>query len=400
MYISWVIIAWSDPELEDRITHSDFFKVKPNPGFLKPVGIPFARSYRPWLVEPRIEVWQEIIRKINRETEGAASNRSSRIFLSDTEHSDPRSYVFNVRFYRPGTICIEVKVDIDIGCEEVRIFEYRNLNNHKCARFVVDCLIGIVKHGDIKGYPQNNSFSSKPAMLISAPTTDDDFVSWKDNNKAYITGVLINNKNFKDASPELAEKIFQRNKELDIKYAKKSISLISKQGSLTVYSKSGTDLMSDLEREHTRRFRFLEYACAIQTFIGHYAEIRLNNRERADFLLHLCMPFMSEKTNFPKTVTGSNTWRILAQEFNLEKSFEVLERNYITELSEKEKYYIDIPQKEYDSLEYMTHVLKATRKHRSWVIKDFGGSKLIQWVVGTMIALIIPTIAIITYLKK
>jgi hypothetical protein len=399
MNYSWVVLAWIDPELEERITKSDFFVVERNPGFLKPLGIPSDRAYRPWVVRPRVEVWQEVARKINRETTGRAIGRTSKLTLQDDENSPTSTYNFNIRFYRPGTLCIEVKLEDSLGNTADEFFHYRDFQIHRSATTVVDSLIGIIGTGHTKGYPENNSYSAKAAMLFPAPVDDQYFPEWKTKNKDQLVGLLINNRHYDKASTELSDKIFEKNKDLDVKYAKSAFSMISKQGVLTAYPDKGKDLQQDLNREHLRRFRFLEYALAIQKFVEKYPQIRVQNRDRADFLLHLCQPFLSERTNFPKTVTGSNTWRILAEEFGLERSVGGLESAFIDEVEAKQKYYIEIPSAEYDAFDYLDKVMAATSKHRSWISRDFGDKKILPWSITTVVAIVAVVVATLNFLK-
>lgn len=225
-------------------------------------------------------------------------------------------------------------------------------------------------------------------MLLPAGVEETDFQSWREENKDRLVGLLINNRHFARASADLAQKIFDKNKELDVKYAKSAFSMISKQGVLTAYSNEGTDLRRDLEREHLRRFRFLEYALALQKFTEKYQEIRADNRERAEFLLFLCLPFLNEKANLPKTVTGSNTWRILAEEFSLERAVGVLESNHIEESRNKEKYYTNMPPGNYDAFDYLKNVRAATRPYRNWFARDFADKRIFQFIIATSLTIL------------
>jgi CBS domain-containing protein len=399
MYFSWVALAWVDADLEDRITKSDFFSVSRNPGFLKPLGISTDRAYRPWLIKPSLEAWQEVVRKINRETTGKAEGRNSTLKLWDTGEANGKTYYFNIRFYRPATICVEVRLKEPLGTSPEEYFHLRDLKSHPSASAVVDSLIGIISSGDIRNYPSQNSYSAKTAMRYPVPVSEEEFPEWKNRNKDLLVGLLINNTLYQKSSPELSETIFRKNKELDVKYAKSAFSMISKQGVLTAYPKEGSDLAVDLDREHLRRFRFLEYALAIQKFVEKYTQIRSENRERADFLLHLCQPYLSENASFPKTVTGSNTWSILAQEFSLEKSVGHIESTLIDELNSKQKYYVNIPSDKYDTLSYLSEVQKRTRFHRNWLVRDFGDKKIVAWAITTITAIAGLTVAIFNYLN-
>lgn len=389
MQYSWIVLAWVGPDLEDRLLKSDLASVEPNPGFLKPLGIVSERAYRPWVIKPYIEVWQEISRKINRETDGKVFGRSSQFTIQDSTGSKPRHYNFNLRFYRPGTLCVEVHLVEDIGQSTEDFFSDRDLANHPFVPTVVDCLIGIISTGQLSGYPTSNSYSAKPAMLMPAPVGENDFETWRDSSKDEIVGLLINNKHFDHASDYLVQKIFDKNKEMDVKYARSVLSLISKQGVITTYPAQGGDLARDIKREHVRRFRFLEYALALQKFIEKYRDIRTDNRERAEFLLFLCTPFLSEKANLPKTVTGTNTWRILAEEFSLERSVGALEKTHTSESEAKEEYYIAIKGGGYDARNYMENVYNVTRPSRNWLARDFRSSKIVPWVITTLVAILI-----------
>jgi hypothetical protein len=253
MNFSWVVLAWIDPSLEVRIRNSDYFSVARNPGFLKPLGISSDRSYRPWFIKPGVEIWQELVRRINRETVGKAEGRSSTLKLKDDTYESAQTYNFNIRFYRPGTLCVEVRLEESTGSSPEDYFRLRDLKSHRSANEVVDALIGIISCGDIRNYPTLNSYSVKTAMRYPAPVGDEYFPDWKNKNRDLLVGLLINNSRYEKSSSELSDTIFNKNKELDVKYAKSAFSMISKQGVLTAYPERSGDLQDNLDREHRRR---------------------------------------------------------------------------------------------------------------------------------------------------
>lgn len=390
---SWVVVAWVGPELEEIILRNDLFIVEDNPGFLKPIGITAERSYRPWVVTPKLEVWQEICRRINSETEGQALGRSSQLTFQDRGRTSPLAYSFTVRFYRPGTICIEVNMVASIGSSIEEFFVNRDLSTHTSASVAVDTLLGIIRSGQLKNYPRSNSLSAKPAMLYAAPTDQEHFSEWKEENDDALAGLLINNPRYKLSSDDLTRKIFEKNKELDVKYAKSAFSVVSKQGVLTAYPADGSDLNRDINREHKRRFRFLEYALALQKFTEKYQEIRINDRTRAEFLLFLCAPFLRKDVNLPKTVTGTQTWKILAEEFALERSLDVIENVHLEQSEAQEIYYTQLAPEIYGSINYMKYVRPITRPYRSWIKRDLPSNGIVFTVAGLLIAMIAAAIA-------
>jgi hypothetical protein len=173
MQFSWIVIARAELDYSQGITSCEYFQVERNPGFLKPLGITNARAYRPWLISPYIDIWQEIERKINKETAGSARGRSPVLRLRDPGQTLENIYVFTIRFYRPNIFCIEVQMkgDFDLSIDEA--FKMRNLDAHASAEVAVDSLIGILKSGLISGYPQSNSFYSKAAVLIPSGVDSD-----------------------------------------------------------------------------------------------------------------------------------------------------------------------------------------------------------------------------------
>ena len=388
MKYSWIVIAWLGPTLEDILLHSDLCSVEVNPGFLKPMGITSERSYRPWIVKPTLEVWQEVCRRINSESEGHASGRSSQLSLQDKDSLKALFYNFNIRFYRPGTLCIEVEMGNDMGNGVEHFFIERELSSHISASLAVNTLIGMIGSGQPHNYPKTSSYSARPAMLFMAPISQEGFSSWKKDNKNLLAGLLINNRNYGLASEDLADKIFDKNKELDVKYAKSAFSMVSKQGVLTAHPENSSDLIRDIKREHKRRFRFLEYALALQKFTEKYQEVYADDKIKAQFLLFLCIPFLRESVNLPKTVTGSNTWKILSDEFSLERSLDEIELDHLEESKDQEKFYIKLIPGNYDSKEYMKYVRSITRPHRNIVLRDFSDKKIIAFAIPVMVTLV------------
>lgn len=385
---SWVVVAWITPELEDVLLKSDVCSVEENPGFLKPIGITSERAYRPWVIQPTLEVWQEICRKINHESAGRAQGRSSLLVLADNKTGPQFRYSFTVRFYRPGIICIEVRMLDELGDQPSDFFRNRNFHNHLSASLAVQNLLGILASGQTKNHPTLSSFSARPAMLYAAPASQDEFEEWKQNNKALLVGLLLNIPHHESSSDEFVNNIIGVNKEINVKYAKGALSIVSKQGVLTVYSINGSDLLRDIEREHARRFRFLEYALVLQKFLEQFQQIRVADKVKADFLLFLSFPFLRGDVNLPRTVTGSNTWKILSDEFSLSRSLSALEGVHIEESKAQEKYYTKLNPAVYGSLTYMDDVSRVTKPHRNWVLRDLADKKVLGLLVAIVAALL------------
>ncbi|MFG1265076.1 hypothetical protein [Xanthobacter aminoxidans] len=374
---------------------SDICFVEENPGFLKPIGITSERAYRPWVIQPNLEVWQEICRKINRESAGRAQGRSSLLKLADDKTGPLFRYSFTIRFYRPGIICIEVQLLDEIGDQPSDFFRNRNFHNHLSASMAAQILLGILASGQTKNYHTLSSFSARPAMLYAAPTSRDRFEEWKQENKALLVGLLLNIPHYESSSDEFVNNIFGINKEINVKYAKGALSIVSKQGVLTVYPNEGSDLLRDIEREHARRFRFLEYALVLQNFLEHFQKIRVADKIKAEFLLFLSTPFLRGDANLPRTVTGSNTWKILSDEFSLSRSLSALESVYIEESKSQEKYYTKLKPEVYGSLGYMDEVSRVTKRHRNWVLRDLSDKKLLTLLL-TIIGVLLAGIKLIT----
>ncbi|MDR3561409.1 MAG: hypothetical protein P4N59_08220 [Negativicutes bacterium] len=381
---SWIVVAWLGPELEDFLLKSDICSVEENPGFLKPIGITSERAYRPWVIQPTLEVWQEICRKINHDSAGRAQGRNSLLTLADNKTGPQFRCSFTVRFYRPGIICIEVQILGELGDKPSDFFENRNFHNHPSASLVVQSLLGILTSGQTKNYQTLSSFSARPAMLYAAPTSQDGFDEWKKNYKALLVGLLLNIPHYESSSDEFVNKIFEINKEINVKYAKGALSIVSKQGVLTAYPSQGSGLLRDIEREHARRFRFLEYALVLQKFLEQFQQIRVADKVKADFLLFLSSPFLRGDANLPRTVTGSNTWKILSDEFSLPRSLSTLEGIHTQESEAQEKYYTKLNPAVYGSLAYINDVSRVTKPHRNWVLRDLADKK----VLGLILAII------------
>lgn len=379
---SWIVVAWIGPELEDLLLKGDVCFVEENPGFLKPIGITSERAYRPWLIQPSLEVWQEICRRINQDSVGRAHGRNSLLTLADNKTGPQFRYSFTVRFYRPGIICIEVQMLDERGDEPRDFFENRNFHNHSSVSLAVQSLLGILASGQTKNYDTLSSLSARPAMLYAAPTSQDEFEKWKQNNKALLVGLLLNIPHYESSSDEFIDDVLKINKEINVKYAKSALSIVSKQGVLTVYPSQGSDLLRDIEREHARRFRFLEYALVLQKFLEQFQQIRVADKVRADFLLFLSSPFLRGDANLPRTVTGSNTWKILSDEFSLPRSLSALESVHTKESEAQEKYYTKLNPAIYGSLTYMNDVSRVTKPHRNLVLRDLADKKLLGFILA------------------
>lgn len=306
--------------------------------------------------------------------------------LKNDAASQEQTYSFTVRFYRPHLICVEVNMKDCLNGDVNHAFPVRNLDAHPCAKVVVDCLIGILLSGVIRDYSRSNSFYSKAALLIPTEVQGKDFLGWKEEHKHVIAALLINNVNYEQADTALADKIFAKNKEVDAKFSKAAFSLISKQGILTCFAGVSDSFERHVRSEHVKRFRFLEYALALQELVAEYPMLRKQDEDVADFLLYLALPYLNSETILQKSVTGTYAWQILAEELGLAKLLAGLDKSVIEEVNLKAPFFLTIGQSEFDCLDYRARLNLATRSYRkSWIIKDFEGRKIIPWTFGTIL---------------
>jgi hypothetical protein len=318
---------------------------------------------------------------------GKASGRSSVLRLADPNSDTENTFVFVVRFYRPNIVAVEVTLKTPFPGSLRDAFQYRPLNAHKAAHAVVDSLIGIVKGGSAKHYPRDNSFFSRPAILISKVSSERQFETWKNANKSIIADLLINNPAHDMSSPNLADIIFERNKDIDIKFANVAFSLVSKQGVVTAYANLFRYMSEHIRDEHKKRFRFLEFSLALREFVSEFTNIRHHNEDVSDFLLYLGRPLISESAIIPRTTTGTYIWHILSKELGFDIVSDEIESSILTAIDKKTKYFAAIPPSEYDSLNFAEQVSSAMRPfHRTWLERSYERHKAIFWIIGAAIA--------------
>lgn len=389
MLLSWIAISKIEPEAYRSIDFNDLIKISRNPGFLKPLGITSERAYRPWVISPHIEVWQEIERRINRELNGSARGRSSVLKIVEAGDENERTVSFAIRFYRPNIIAVEIhlKTELNISLEEA--FSLRDLKAHPATYAAVDSLIGIIKSGSIKGYSRNNSFFSRPAIVIPVDVVADEFGTWRESNKEIVANLLINNAIYDFADSELAQKIFARNKDVDIKFSRGAFSLISKQGVLSAYaSKHSGVLKTYLQKEHFKRVRYLEFALALREFVSEFLVTRQQNEDVADFLLFLGQPFIGESVSIPKSVTGTYVWQILSKELKFNTVIESLDKHILDEVDKKVEHFLALKQSDYDSLDFAEKLNVAMRGYRrNWFERAYARHKAVFWIIGALITI-------------
>jgi hypothetical protein len=287
MLFSWIAISKIEMNAYESICSNDYIKVNKNPGFLKPIGFVSPRAYRPWLISPLIDVWQEIERRINREMGGHARGRSQVLTIAEAGDAEERVFSFTIRFYRPNIIAIEVRLKTEVDISLAEAFRFRELAGHPCVYAAVDSLIGIIRSGSASAYPRQNSFYSRPAIIIANPGDETVFQDWRESNKSIISNLLINNQNYEYSSDDLAEDIFSRNKDVDAKFSRGAFSLISKQGILTAYAGGPPVVAVRIPDEHRKRVLYLEYALVLAEFISSFVEMRQKTKIWPTFFFFL-----------------------------------------------------------------------------------------------------------------
>jgi hypothetical protein len=250
----------------------------------------------------------------------------------------------------------------------------------------VDSLIGIIRSGSTSGYPRNNSFFVRPAILVPIKLTGQEFRKWIDENKGVIANLSINNSAYAVADAALADTIFSRNYDINIKFSAGGFSLVSKQGILTVYSEHAGDLKA-IVKEHFRRSRFLELALALREFILEFTAYRQQNEDVADFLFYLGRPLITDAPNITTTATGAYVWKILSEELGFKHFIESMDKHLLDELDQKTPYILKIQQNSYHALDFDKRVSASLRRfHRNWFEKAYERHKVVFWVFGAVIA--------------
>jgi hypothetical protein len=386
MHFSWVAIAELDPAAYESVQENDYLRVTQNPRFLKSIGMASPRAYRPWAIMPGIEVWQEVQRRINRESAATASGNSSVLRIKDSMSGMTHTYNFMVRLYRPNILVIEIDLRDNIESTLVDAFYVRQLSTHIGASIAVDTILGIIKSGVLQNYPRNNPFFARPIMYISFDGSASQFDAWKNQNKDLIANLLINNSHFEFADPALADIIFSKNKDVDIKFSAGAFSLISKQGIITAFISGNNEFSNEIRQQHLKRTRFLEFALAIREFITRFSTYRQIDEDIADFLLYISTPILRQESVLSKSVNGTFIWKILADELGLYNSIEDVDPTITNSAEQKFERFSRISLESLDSLDFSESVAFAMKGYRNnWLENSYDKHKALYWIFGALI---------------
>jgi hypothetical protein len=71
----------------------------------------------------------------------------------------------------------------------------------------------------------------------------------------------------------------------------------------------------------------------------------------------------------------------------LDRALDAIEEIHLEESRRQEKYYTKLPPSMYGALDYMDKVYEVTRKHRSWIIRDFSEKNIVRWIIGTLLTI-------------
>jgi hypothetical protein len=396
MFFSWIAIARLDADSYQHIVKSDYVEVAENPGFLKLLGFKTARAYRPWLVSPRIDVWQEIERRIHRELKGAARGRSSVLKILEASELAEKTFTFTIRFYRPNILAIEIHLKTEIEASIHDAFRLGQLEAHPAALAAVDSLVGIIRSGSTRGYPRNNQFFARSAILAPIGLNEVDFKKWEVDNRGVIANLSINNSSYAVADKALADAIFSRNKDANIKFSGAGFSLVSKQGILTVYSDMDNAFRRHLVNEHSRRIRFLELGLALREFLLEFTACRQQNEDVADFLFYLSRPLITDTPNIMTTATGAYVWKILAEELGFNNFMNFMDSHLRDQLEKKTPNMLKIQEIDYHALDFDKKVSAALRSfHRNWLEKAYDRHKVLFWILGAVITVVAALLKIV-----
>jgi hypothetical protein len=361
--------------------------VTPNPGFLKFLGITAARAPQPWSIDPRIEIWQAVERRI-RDLGGSAKGRSRLLYIRGHNETVEYPVQFLLRFHRPNLLIIDVEIVEDLDVPLGSIFGIRSLSAHSAVLAAVDNLIGMIKSGSIRDYSTENSLSFKPELLIPVAVSQDRFEHWRQENQNLIVGLAINNPSYDAADPDLAAKIFEQNREINIKFSRGAFSLVNKQGILTALSGSDLKFMKQIEKEHRRRCHFLELGLVCGEFLSNYLRYRQQDEDMADFLLYLGLPLYQKDVRFPKTVSGTFVWKTLSEDLGLPMLLEQVDKHFLNAVEDKTEFFQDLDEGHYHSLDFRERLSVEMRKYyRNWFERVYKRNPALVWIIGTSVAI-------------
>lgn len=386
---SWIVLAEARDLTFSVPTDSTTLRLKTNPGFVKNLGIRDARAVYPFLIEPSIEVWQEVVRSATKYTGLAISGKSPVLRISNPGGSDIR-IAFVVKFFRPNIFALNVSLLDDATLQDRDAFDRRDLRRHSGIYHLVDSLVGILRSGDFRTYERNNHLSVKPAMFLKADTRGIDFVTWLDTNKSVIANLLINNRFAEYSNPELTEQLIRKNLEHNVKTERAGLTLIDKQGLLTVASAADFAACAHLWSEHQKKLRLFELSYVLQRFLSGISGHRTKKEDAADFLLYLVAPSISEPQSFfAKSVTNFQSWLVLMSEFDLARAFKSIPAVKDGSAPAKDQYFAKIPAPSFYESGIEQKIRTALKRYRKSRFEVFYlQHQFLAWVITTLVALL------------
>ncbi|MDG2530538.1 hypothetical protein [Caulobacter endophyticus] len=388
MLLSWITIAEVGLDAYESIGGDAHLRLQPNPGFLKEISIGDTRAYRPWAVIPDLSVWQAVVRDINQAFGGQASGRTSTLTLTDPGQINARRYTFSIRLYRPNILAIEVRLLDSIDCDLAEAFAVRELAVHRAASRVVDLLIGIVKSGNLHDIELRNSRIERPIIYFPVDIDPAAFEDWKEENKRLIAGLATNNKKWKSQDPDFADKIFDANREIDIKHSSHALSIVNKQGIVTAFTSQEETVRIDMMRDHEKRIVFLEFALALHKFSTKFPRIRESNENLADFLYYLAKPMLQENAIIPKSVNGTHIWSVISKDLALPDSIGKISTHTASIIESKFQYFSTLSEEDFDHMDFLDHVQDSIRRHGKWPLERlYERRPFLFWAITTLIAI-------------
>lgn len=304
---------------------NNLFKIAENVGFYRQFGISLDYCHIPLALIPNIQFYQKMYSLFKRQLDVEIKELKPPYSIFIPKINNVATFnISSIRLFLPNILAVTVELsELPISLDGQSLIDLQYLHQIYPLNKIVQWIIGISETLDAKDYSDTQSFFARPAIRIDGISSSDLLTQHIEENLNEYVGILIRNPDYDQMKSSIATKIWEENRYLTDKTAKKKL-MLNKQGFLYITATLTNAKEKSQPPDFARTFDLYEIALFFDTFIDQYISLKLQNETFIEAILYKIHPWVEAPEVVFRSFSYKNIWELLLRAFSLKTRVDYL----------------------------------------------------------------------------
>jgi hypothetical protein len=300
----------------DEIEESRLFKVSPNTGPFRELGVPLSRAVVPTALTPTNIFWQELG---NRLAEVGVPRTKQQPYAMTSHSEQAVRTTFVISLLPPNVVRISARLvgmQVDANSFAAELIALQRIQNHPQVLKGLSVALGLVTTLDHLSYKEQRPARMSCAVGLAVQSPGVDVGLWVNAHEREISAVLVRDEDYETMDPSLIRSLFAKSSDLNVKSASELV-LLDKQGLLYASQR--------VKDRFERLAQLQSLALAFEVFLSAYQASRAEAPEFFDFVLYKVAHWIRNPDPvFRRSVSTRYAWKLLTRESQLDSDLDQL----------------------------------------------------------------------------